>query len=283
MAEPIVSHGGHGLPYSKGLTAQSLSASGVSPPRAFELAREVERRLVREGIAEIDLEGLRALTGEVLLAAEGEAALRRWRGWSGIDRLDPPLLVLIGGATGVGKSTVASMLAARLGITRVIATDVIRQVLRSFFAPEAVPRVHSSAFELDLDGFAEQPELVATATAAIVRHACQEGTPIVVEGVHAVPGTFAPELLDGCVTVQALLVVSDEELHRAHFSLRGAGRPAERYLARFADIRSLQAHLTERAHDEGIAVIDNRGVDAALQRLMELVLDTAGERRDTLG
>ena len=30
-------------------------------------------------------------------------------------------------------------------------------------------------------------------------------------------------------------------------------------------------------------MIENRGADAALQRLMELVLDTAGERQDTLG
>ncbi|MEK6228776.1 MAG: zeta toxin family protein [Actinomycetota bacterium] len=283
MADPIVSHGGHGLPYSKGLMAQSLSASGLSPPRAFELAREVERRLVADGTSEIDLAGLRALTGEVLLAAEGEGALRRWRGWSGLDRLDPPLIVLIGGAAGVGKSTLASMLAARLGITRVIATDVIRQVLRAFFTAEAVPSVHVSAFELDLEGFAEQTELVATGTAAIVERACQERTPIVVEGVHAVPGTLNPELLDRCVAVEAILVVSDEELHRGHFSLRGAARPAERYLARFAEIRTLQDHLTERAHAEGIAVIENRGADAALQRLMELVLDTAGERQDTLG
>jgi 2-phosphoglycerate kinase len=283
VTEPIVSHGGHGLPYSKGLMAQSLSASGLSPPRAFELAREVEQRLVANEVDEIDLAGLRALTSEVLLAAEGEGALRRWRGWSELDRLDPPLVVMIGGAAGVGKSTLASMLAARLGITRVIATDVIRQVLRSFFTAEAVPGVHSSAFELDLDGFAEQVELVATGTAAIVERACQERTPIVVEGVHAVPGTLAPELLDRCVAVEAMLVVSDEELHRGHFSLRGAARPAERYLARFAEIRALQDHLTGRAHAEGIAVIDNRGADAALQRLMELVLDTAGERQDTLG
>ncbi len=283
MTEPIVSHGGHGLPFSKGLTAQSLSASGLSPPRAFELAREVERRLLADGTSEIDLAGLRQLIGEVLLAAEGEEALRRWRGWSGIDRLDPPLLVLIGGAAGVGKSTLASMLAARLGITRVIATDVIRQVLRSFFTAEAVPSVHASAFELDLEGFAEQTELVVTGTSAIVERACQERTPIVVEGVHAVPGTLRQDLLDRCVAVEAMLVVSDEDLHRGHFTLRGAARPAQRYLTHFAEIRALQDHLTERAHAEGVAVIENRGADDAVQRLMELVLDTAGERQDSSG
>ena len=191
--------------------------------------------------------------------------------------------MLIGGAAGVGKSTLASMLAARLGITRVIATDVVRQVLRSFFTPEAVPAVHSSAFELSLDEFAEQTELVATGIAAIVERACQERTPMVVEGVHVVPGALDRELLDRCVAVETMLVVSDEELHRGHFSLRGAARPADRYLARFPEIRALQDHLSERAHAEGIAVIENRGADAALQRLMELVLDTAGERQDTLG
>lgn len=283
MPEPIVSYRGHGLPYSKGLTAQSLSASGLSPPRAFELAREVERRLHANGVEEIDIEGLRALTGEVLQAAEGEGAARRWRGWQRLDRLDPPLVVMIGGAAGVGKSTLASMLAARLGITRVIATDVIRQVLRAFFTAEGVPSVHSSAFELGLPGFAEQTEIVATGTVAIVERACQERTPIVVEGVHAVPGALEPELLERCSAVQVVLMVSDENLHRGHFSLRGVARPPGRYLGRFGQIRALQEHLVERARSEGVPVIDNRGADSALQQLMELVLNTVGERQGTLG
>ena len=45
VPETIVFHKGHGLPYSKGLMAQSLSAIGLLPERSFELARAVERRL----------------------------------------------------------------------------------------------------------------------------------------------------------------------------------------------------------------------------------------------
>ena len=56
-AETIVFHKGHGLPYSKGLMAQSLSATGLSPERAFELARAVERRLAERGATEVDVEG----------------------------------------------------------------------------------------------------------------------------------------------------------------------------------------------------------------------------------
>jgi 2-phosphoglycerate kinase len=272
--ETIVIHKGHGLPYSKGLMAQSLSASGLSLERSFELAREIERRLLLRGDREIDVDGLDALCLDVLRAGEGESAVRRYLGWRRLDRLDCPLVVLIGGTTGVGKSTLATMLAARLGITRVIATDVIRQVLRAFFTAEAMPTVHHSAFDAGgLEGYADQAEHVATGIAAIVERAANEGKPVIVEGVHVLPGRVPPGLRESCVLVEALLVVRDEGLHRGHFSHRPGSRPAARYLAAFDEIRALQAHLAGCAEDAGVAVIDNENVDEALARLMELVFD----------
>jgi 2-phosphoglycerate kinase len=271
--ETIVVHKGHGLPYSKGLMAQSLSATGLSPERSFELARAVERRLAEAGHPELDVAGLNAVCEEVLRAEEDEAAVGRFRAWSRLGRLDRPLVILIGGTTGVGKSTLATMLAARLGITRVIATDVIRQVLRAFFTVEAMPSVHHSAFEAGgLDGYREQAGLVATASGAIVERAANEAKPVVLEGVHVLPGALGDDVRERCVLVEALLVVEDEELHRGHFSHRPGTRPAARYLAAFDEIRRLQVHLAEQARSEGVAVIDNPSVDAALARLMDLVL-----------
>ena len=236
--ETIVVRKGHGLPYSKGLMAQALSATALSQERSFELARLIERRLAERGQAEIDVAALHALAEEVLVEQEGELTAARYRGWRRLDRLDRPLVVLIGGTTGVGKSTLATMLAARLGVNRVIATDVIRQVLRAFFTIEAMPTVHSSAFEAG--------------------------------GVH-------PHVRDRCVLVEALVVVDDPDLHRGHFSLRPGNRPAERYLASFDDIRRLQDHLCARAQSERVAIVDNENVDDALAQLMELVLDAVRE------
>ena len=276
MPETIVIHRGYGLPYSKGLMAQSLSATGLTPQRAFELARLVERRLDGRGEQTVDVASLRVLAEEVLLEEEGEGAVRRYRQWARLDRLDRPLIVMIGGAAGVGKSTLATMLAHRLGVTRVIATDVIRQVLRAFFTNEAMPTVHHSAFEVGLDGFREQAEHVGTGIDAIVQRACAENTPLVVEGVHVLPGSLAPALRESCVAVEALLTVQDEELHRGHFSLRAADRPAERYHAHFGEIRRLQEHLVTRAVAAEIPVIDNENVEDALAELMSLVLDAVG-------
>jgi len=277
-----------GLPYSKGLMAQSLSASGLSPERAYELARIVERRLDERPERDIAVVDLHELVKEVLLEQVGEDAVRRFHEWQRLDRLDRPLIVLLSGTTGVGKSTLATMLAARLGITRVIATDVIRQVLRAFFSREFMPAVHYSAFEAgeavelelldeddrDLVGFARQAESVATGVEAIVERACLERTPMVLEGIHLVPGTLREDLHDRCIAVEAVLTVDDEELHRGHFSMRGGHRPAERYLSRFAQIRKLQDFLVARARGAEVEVIENENVDCALTRLMDLVLDS---------
>jgi 2-phosphoglycerate kinase len=210
VSETIVFHKGHGLPYSKGLMAQSLSATGLSPERSFELARVVERRLAERKLTEMDVEALRAVTEEVLLEEEGEPGVRRFRAWSRLDRLERPLVVLLGGTTGVGKSTLATMLAARLGINRVIATDVIRQVLRAFFTPEAMPSVHRSAFDAGgLEGYADQASHVATATEAMVERAANEAKPMVLEGVHVLPGALGEDIRSRCVLVEAILVVED--------------------------------------------------------------------------
>jgi 2-phosphoglycerate kinase len=80
------------------------------------------------------------------------------------------------------------------------------------------------------------------------------------------------ELADRCLVVEAVLVVEDEELHRAHFEARGERRPAERYLARFPQIRALQEYLAGKASEREVAVIDNANIDDALVRLMDLVI-----------
>jgi 2-phosphoglycerate kinase len=158
---------------------------------------------------------------------------------------------------------------------------VIRQVLRAFFTHEAMPSVHYSAFEVGgVEGYLTQAQRVATGVEAIVERAAGEGKPVMVEGVHVLPGDLDPGLRDRCVVAEALLVVEDPELHRGHFNARPGIRPAERYLEQFDAIRELQGHLAERAGENGIPVIANNNVDESLAALMALVLDAVGRLRE---
>ena len=123
-----------------------------------------------------------------------------------------------------------------------------------------------------MEGYAEQAEAVGTGVAAIVERACDEGTPVVLEGVHVAPGMLSTDVTGRCLVVEAVLVVEDEDLHRAHFEARGDRRPAERYIARFDQIRHIQDHLMGKASALGVAVIDNANIDEALGRVMDLVI-----------
>jgi 2-phosphoglycerate kinase len=269
--------------------AQSLSASGLTPERAYELARVVEQRLDNRSERGIELPDLYGLVETVLAEEVGDGAVRRFRQWRQLGGLDRPLIVLLSGTTGVGKSTLATMLANRLGITRVIATDVIRQVLRAFFSHDFMPYVQYSAFEAgqaveaapegtdrDIVGYVLQADAVETGVEAIIERACLERTPMVVEGVHLIPGRLGDELRERCIAVEAVLTVEDEDLHRAHFTMRGGQRPPERYLRRFPQIRKLQDYLVQRGREAGVAVIENESIDDALPRIMDLVLESVG-------
>ena len=135
------------LPFSKGLMAQSLMATGLPPERAYDVAAAVRARLRRTGRPSITLAGLRPSPASTLGDAEGDALMERFRQWQELRQLERPLIILIGGTTGVGKSTLATQLAHRLGIMRVASTDMVRQVMRAFFSAELMPAIHYSSFD----------------------------------------------------------------------------------------------------------------------------------------
>jgi 2-phosphoglycerate kinase len=207
-------------------------------------------------------------------------------GVEALERLDVPLVVLVGGATGTGKSTVATEVAHRLGITRVTSTDVVRQTMRAFFSSEFMPSIHYSSFEAapavpasddpNVDrvvlGFLEQTRNVLVGVRAVLARALEEGYSVALEGVHVVPGLIPP--VDGAVFCQVLLAIDDEEEHASHFWTRsGEGlRPFEKYLRALPDIRRIQDYLVARAAKAGVPVIENASIDVAVDHVIDLVL-----------
>jgi 2-phosphoglycerate kinase len=147
---PLPLGGEEGPPWSKGLMSRALAATGLTVTRAYELARRVDADMAERGTDRVDLDRLADLAGEVLGEAEGGRTMRRLRHLHALRQLDVPIILLVGGATGTGKSTIATEAAHRLGITRVTSTDFIRQTMRAFFSPAFMPSVHYSSFEAGL-------------------------------------------------------------------------------------------------------------------------------------
>lgn len=277
------------FPFSKGLMAMSLMSSGLAPDRSYELATVIERKVIERGALDIASTELSSIAEQVLAAEEDDIAVRHFRQWRRLDHLHKPLILLICGATGVGKSTLATMLAHRLGVSRVTATDMVRQVLRAFFSNQFMPAVHHSSFDADhgvrinttsgdplIAGFERQVEQVSVGINALIERAVVERTSMVIEGVHCVPGAFDGLAQLDAVVVQIVVAIDDEELHRSHFLARGESqkRAVERYLGAFGRIRRLQDYIVRRAEREGVPVVDNSSLDAALVEVMNIVLET---------
>ena len=147
---PLPLGGDDGPPWSKGLMAGALAATGLTPTRAYELARRADADLASRREVVLDLDRLAEIANEVLGDPDAGRTMRRLRRLQALQHLDQPVFLLVGGATGTGKSTVATETAHRLGITRVTSTDFIRQTMRAFFSREFMPSVHSSSFEAEL-------------------------------------------------------------------------------------------------------------------------------------
>jgi 2-phosphoglycerate kinase len=284
------------FPYSKGLMARALIAVGVPADRAYNLAQRIELDLAERGERSIDVDRLLVLAREVLGDDEGERAVNRLRRLSDLQALDVPIVLLIGGSTGTGKSTVAAEVAHRLGITRVASTDFIRQTMRAFFSPEFMPTIHFSSFEagqaLDEEvtgdptvvGFVEQCRHVCVGVDAALRRALTEGWSMVLEGVHLVPG-MVPAQLEGALLVHVVIEIADEEMHRMHFHIRdlttGGVRAMDKYLDHIGDIRRVQTYIASRARRENVPVVENANVERTIDQVIELVMQSAERARQT--
>jgi 2-phosphoglycerate kinase len=58
-----------------------------------------------------------------------------------------PYVILIGSASGIGKSTIAAELAKTLNIKHLIESDFIRAVVRGIIGKEYAPALHSSSYD----------------------------------------------------------------------------------------------------------------------------------------
>ena len=290
-SDPVPLGGEHGLPYSRGLMARALLAVGVPADRAYDLASRIDADLRSAGADVADFDRIELLAGEVLGVEEGAVAMRRLRRYQELRALDLPIIVLVGGATGTGKSTVATEVAHRLGITRVTSTDFVRQTMRAFFARDFMPSVHYSSFEAGdalpaaereegdplVLGFLDQTRHVLVGVDAAIKRVLEEGWSMVLEGVHLVPGMLPP--IEGALVVQCVLSIDDAEVHASHFWIRDASsggvRPVAKYVDRLDSIRRIQKFIVEQASRTGVPVVENGSMADATAAVMELVIQGA--------
>src|SRR5207245_9314791 len=159
----------------------------------------------------------------------------------------------------------------------------IREVLRAALSQKLIPTLYVSSFNADealrvpisspseqfIVGLPEPVTAVSVGIKALIARALEEGTDIIVEGAHVVPGFLEgwEEEFDQAVLVPVVIAVSDVEMHRSHFAMRALetrSRHRHRYLSNFEKIRALQGYILSLAERPGAPVVEMFDLDSTL-------------------
>lgn len=281
--------------FSKGVLSQSLLAAAIEPADAFDVAREIEHELLRAGAREVDRNEVRRLAYETLGRKAGKHAAERYLVWRHYHDPERPVILLLGGAAGVGKSSLALEVAHRLGIGRVFSTDSVRQIMRIMLSPELAPAIHASSYEAYklippqtlgddpvIEGFLSQTATVSVGVRASIDRAIAENTSVVLDGVSIVPGMIDFEAYDELADVIYLVVATlDADAYAGRFEARAKGqsrRGAHRYIESLDSILRTQDYILEAAERSGVPIVDNDSFDHAVILIIRHVTETLRKR-----
>ncbi len=200
-----------------------------------------------------------------------------------------PYVILIGSASGIGKSTIAYELARNLGIKHLIETDFIREIVRGIIGPDYAPALHKSSFDayvtlrdkhrfegntegLISAGFEEHASFVIPAIEKVIKRAVEDYDDVVIEGVHLVPGFVDIEKYKNDASIHFFVLTADEEIHKERFVKRAMKiKRGGKHLEYFKENRIINDYLINQAIEHGIPVIKNEDLDKTVKRMLTII------------
>lgn len=278
-----------GLPFSKGILANSIIITGLDMLTSHKIAFDIQDYLIKNGINVISAEELRALVFRFIKEEVSIEFAEKYLLWQSVGKLKKPLIILIGGSTGAGKSTLATIISNRLNIARVVSTDSIREIMRTSVSDKLIRPLQGSSYNaykyLSLPptgvnpvilGFREQVMAVAVGIEAIIKRSVEEKIDTIIEGAHIVPGYVNTKNYESkAILENFVIIVEDENLHREHFLKRTyetqGSRPMQKYIKHMKNIRMIQTYVQELALKNNVKVLDNYNLDNTLAHLMDLL------------
>lgn len=278
-----------GLPFSKGILASSIAITGIDFITSHKIAMEVEEYLINRNKDAISLGELRSLVFRYISEKTDIQYAEKYLLWQSVGKLKKPLIILIGGATGVGKSIIATVISNRLNIARVTSTDAIREVMRASVSEKLIRPLRGSSYSayqyLALPpsgvnpvilGFREQVMAVTVGIEAIINRSIEEKYDTIIEGAHVVPGYLDMEKYKDKALIEHIIVsVDNMEVHKEHFRKRTfetqGSRPIQKYIEHIDKIRIIQEYIEELAQKHNATVIDNYDLDHSIQEVLELL------------
>ncbi len=281
-------------PFSRAHHQHFLEPCCLSTSKSAAITNKVYEQLLQAGDEAVSSKEVRSITRRHLKDEVDKRAAERYMKWSQFSRSSRPLLILIGGTAGCGKSSIATELAHRLDIVRIQSTDMLREVMRMMVPERLLPTLHTSSFRAwealsqsgdqspDMDevvvaGYQAQADLLSVACEGAIQRALTERVSMILEGVHVCPSLLEKitEVEDAVIIPIMLGVLRPKKL-RARLKGRGdeiPDRRSKRYLKHFDNIWRLQSFLLSEADRAGVPIIVNDSKETAMWEVVRTIID----------
>lgn len=286
---------GQMTPFSRGEHRSSLISSGLSAVKAAYITQLIYQQLAESQQSEVTSDQIGRLTYQELKQQLGKEEAASYLVWIDYKHGRRPLIVLIGGTTGCGKSTIATEVAHRLGIIRTQSTDMLREVMRMLIPKRLLPALHTSSFnawrkmptykeaqefseETMINGYLHQSELVSVPCEAVIQRALSERVSLIVEGVHVHPALIERFRKSfNAVIVPVMLAVLKQDKLKRQLKGRGVTSPdrsaQSKYLTNFDCIWALQSYLLSEADNISMQILENDDKEQTTDRVMRSIIE----------
>jgi 2-phosphoglycerate kinase len=278
------------IPFSVGILSRSLQACAINRTDSLATVKQVHESLQKGTTQIIHHVTLRNIVYEHLQRHCSQAAADRFLSWRRFKESGHPLIVLVGGITGTGKSTFTTELAYQLSIVRTQSTDMMREIVRCYLPAKEVPSLAYSSFEAwrglskstdtgqeyddeeVIKGFLNQFRVVKHGLEATIHRAVKENHDLIVDGVHVLPWKLNFDFeVDQAIVVPLMLVVPNKKTLSKRLKYRERVQPARsasRYLKQLDQIWTLQSYLVSTAEVQNIPLIFNGDKEEALSEIL---------------
>jgi len=278
------------VPFSAGLLSHSLQACAIKRSDALETAKQVHESLQKGETTTIDHVALRDIVYDHLKVHCSQSAADRFLTWRRFKDSGVPLIVLVGGITGTGKSTLTTELAYQLNVVRTQSTDMMREIVRCYLPPEEIPTLSYSSFEAwrglsECDdsstecgdavvtrGFLSQFKIVKHGLEATIERAVKENHDLIIDGVHVLPWKLDLDITrEQAIVIPLMLVVTNKKILGKRLQRREREQPeraSTRYLKQLDQIWTLQSYLVTEAEEHKIPLIFNGKIEDAMDEIL---------------
>jgi len=283
------------VPFSAGILSRSLQACAIDRTKALETAKQVQDFLHKSEKTLIDHISLRDIVYECLKENCSQLAANRFLSWRQFKESGIPLIILVGGITGTGKSTLTTELAYQLNIVRTQSTDMMREIIRCYLPPSEISILSYSSFEAwhglskegqsaskckeeeVIGGFLSQYEIVKHGLEATIYRAVKENHNLIIDGVHVLPSKLELEITQKqAIVIPLMLAVAHKKELRKRLKYREKEQPersSSRYLKQLEHIWILQSYLVMEAEEHKIPLIINTEIEETLNEILLHISD----------